>query len=1032
MKNKILSLFLASTLLIGNIPVFASENLSETKNITINVQKDNEFLQIPTDISVSADLSEIYNYTTNEDITEPTVLDALIAIHIEMYGEDFKSSPTDYLVGASWISRAFGYDTYTGFSFAVNNECPHDGVISDYGTYTGYTADETILAENDNVSFFFNAQTSSYSDFISYFDADIKKVATNQEFLLNLKGYNYMTYGASPYLDNYIQNIENAQLYIVSNDGTLTEISNKKTDANGNVSLSFDEIGTYYITAKAMVETSIYDWYEGAYVDAEVPIFMPFIEVNVANSSVVDYLVINSQYTNTNTYGSGFEDILTGSLKSLGNFGGFVTFYYDEPLINDPNNMYGVDFYVYGNTYVNNSSFAEPGQVWISEDNITWYALAGSEHYENSTIKDYEITYSKTTDGKTSWTDSLGNSDISDYNYPKQEYYPLFNITDEITLNGIYLQNDDINATNISFGYVDALTNGEIGENVNPYIKNPQSASGFDILWAVDENNMPVDVSNMEFHYVKVVTASNIIASGIGEKSTEISGIMRTTPQNNSVGVTNSIAGITVNGTEIAFNENTAKYELNIGNESVASISINGADNSDNIYINNTRVLANEEVLFEATAKSSEFIRIIVQNDEKEPIIYMVELTSDAILDIDNIFVNSNSTTYQPTSDIYGNYSLNVANSVSNIEILVESLSDITINDEEIQQNYDLSVGNNVFNIKSDNQEITLTVSRASAPTSSSSPSVSNIDVNVKIYSIDDDNADYIFSENPQDFTNILNSNIEIKSGSSAWSAIENALNSAKMPYINESGTYLTSVNGLAELDCGETSGWLYKINGKYLEVSMNDYILKNNDEIILHYTTNFSLENFSNEEFEENNNDFEENNDNSEENNMNFEDIAETDWYYDAVKYVVENNIFNGMSETEFVPNELMTRKMAVTVLHRISDDTEYNSGGFWYTDGVNWAKDLGISDVNNLDGSITREQFVTMLYRFSNAETTDFNIENYTDSNQISEWAVDAMKWAIENDIINGVTETTLKPKNTATRAEVATILMRFIAIN
>ena len=103
--------------------------------------------------------------------------------------------------------------------------------------------------------------------------------------------------------------------------------------------------------------------------------------------------------------GGGFgispESTLAGTLKSLGNFGGYITYYYEDAIQNDQNNKYGIDFYVYGNSMeTNQASMAEPGQVYVSKDNKTWYALAGSEHYEDKAIWDYTITNTKGTDGK--------------------------------------------------------------------------------------------------------------------------------------------------------------------------------------------------------------------------------------------------------------------------------------------------------------------------------------------------------------------------------------------------------------------------------------------------------------------------------------------------------------------------------------------------------------------------------------------------------------------------------------------------------
>ena len=122
---------------------------------------------------------------------------------------------------------------------------------------------------------------------------------------------------------------------------------------------------------------------------------------------VVDYLCINSQYTNV-SFGVGPEQTLAGTIKSLGNFGGYIT-YYDDPITDDPSNLYGLDFYAYGNSFVSGGSAAESGQVYVSEDGKTWYALAGSEHFEDTTITDYEVTYKNLVQFEDLHEDELSN-----------------------------------------------------------------------------------------------------------------------------------------------------------------------------------------------------------------------------------------------------------------------------------------------------------------------------------------------------------------------------------------------------------------------------------------------------------------------------------------------------------------------------------------------------------------------------------------------------------------------------------------------
>ncbi len=167
--------------------------------------------------------------------------------------------------------------------------------------------------------------------------------------------------------------------------------------------------------------------------------------------------------------------------------------------------------------------------------------------------------------------------------------------------------------------------------------------------------------------------------------------------------------------------------------------------------------------------------------------------------------------------------------------------------------------------------------------------------------------------------------------------------------------------------------------------------------------------------------------------NKLSFADVSPTAWYAEAVSFVFSQNLFQGISETAFAPNEKMTRAMFFTVLHRMSEDKTVTGGALWYEDGMNWSKKNGISDGTNPDEGVTREMLVTMLWRYSGSPTLAENkgLQGFSDADAVSDWAVTAMAWANEKKVVQGTTESTLSPKQGATRAEVATILMRFLRL-
>ena len=177
----------------------------------------------------------------------------------------------------------------------------------------------------------------------------------------------------------------------------------------------------------------------------------------------------------------------------------------------------------------------------------------------------------------------------------------------------------------------------------------------------------------------------------------------------------------------------------------------------------------------------------------------------------------------------------------------------------------------------------------------------------------------------------------------------------------------------------------------------------------------------------------------------ITFSDVKESDWFYKGVSYVVENGMMNGVGDNQFAPNAPLTREMLAVVLYNMEKQPESTGvnpfadvkADMWYTDAIVWANANGIvagydDSTFGLGDSITREQLAAILYRYAQLKGYDVtekaDLTGYTDSTSISSYAVEAMQWANANGIVNGMTETTLVPQGTATRAQVATMLMNF----
>ena len=160
------------------------------------------------------------------------------------------------------------------------------------------------------------------------------------------------------------------------------------------------------------------------------------------------------------------------------------------------------------------------------------------------------------------------------------------------------------------------------------------------------------------------------------------------------------------------------------------------------------------------------------------------------------------------------------------------------------------------------------------------------------------------------------------------------------------------------------------------------------------------------------------------------FADVSVNAWYYEAVKYVYENGIMNGMDRYSFQPNGTLTRAMIWTMLARL-DGVDTEGGANWYAKAQEWAKATGVSDGENPTGEVTREQLITMLWRYAGSPTYTADLSGYVDTADISSWAGQAMCWAVATGVIEGDENAALTPKADTTRAQAAAMLMRAIEL-
>ncbi len=393
-----------------------------------------------------------------------------------------------------------------------------------------------------------------------------------------------------------------------------------------------------------------------------------------APSSIVSYLPIG-QFAQGSSWGTT-EGKFVGKKEldstgvSLGAFGGYIEFKFNDGITNDPENPYGVDFVVYGNAFNGNP---EAAAVQVSENGDEWFELAGSRYYDGnfaeSSATQASGKFSKGYTGTlnnaavyytTNTAATLINAEVKVGAATKLNVQPLINSygwwptvakgypmngsynntgsniqvshsDTALTFSGLTMIPDSDTTADYAFGYADVTPNGspaKYGTAVNPYTPYTSSKTGgdgFDLEWAVDlSTRLPVNVTGKTFHYVRVYTA--VLDNGtFGETSAEVCGIFTTANKaTTSVGRT-ALCNITLDGTAI-----TAYASSTIGNVTVydtdgliiggeSTITVTGASSTANVLINNARTTEY------TAAEDNQIMRVIIQDGTAAPRIIIIK-----------------------------------------------------------------------------------------------------------------------------------------------------------------------------------------------------------------------------------------------------------------------------------------------------------------------------------------------------------------------------------------------------------------------
>ncbi|MDO4750105.1 MAG: S-layer homology domain-containing protein, partial [Eubacteriales bacterium] len=760
---------------------------------------------------------------------------------------------------------------------------------------------------------------------------------------------------------------------------------------------------------------------------------------------------------------------------SLGWFGGFITYEFDEPIQNSDKNKYGVDFTVYGNAFYGNS---EPAGVMVSQDGETWYALAGSKHYDADTVWNYEVTYlnpnpdfSPYESSNVPYTDNQGgggtyisNGYHPQPNYPVADNY-LFegnyaaDIYDsaELTLSGTMIKGAG------SWGYADVHPNStsDFDKPGNPYryasdgLRYDEGGAygdGFDISWAVDENGMPVKLDSVK--YVKIYNAS--IGVAVGEVSPEITAITRTTGEAASVGTTEAPV-ITVNGKALELEDGVYTYEVPMS----GTIEVTAALDGGYVWINNDQ----DGTYNEENVVSGRIVRVLAQKGESQPVIYYLTMVSSVagdedVAEVEELIAAIGEVTLAKENQInaaraaYNALPAALQSQVSNYAVLTAAEARL----QELKGGSGGPVVDNTINV--------------SFRLIGAELAEDDVDLGTVVY-------------RPNYVTWVATTAYEMDKGSTVYDLFVEAMNDAGLTQVGAENNYVATIYApsgyeLSEFTNGNRSGWMYTINGSHPGFGLRQQTLRDGDVVVWHYVNDYAWEvedwsaigggQWPQESTSEKNywngwlmapdrvggkggalpisgSDVPDSpSDKDEEEKVDpdtgFTDVKDTDYYYDAVKWAVEKGITNGTSDTTFSPAASCTRAQMVTFLWRAAGEPKAKSTTCVFTDvdkdayyyeALLWAIENGITNGTSdttfsPDAVCNRGQMATFLYRSAKTPSVSGS-HDFTDV-KADAYYNDAVIWAADQKITNGTSDTTFSPDADCTRGQMVTFLYRYLA--
>lgn len=564
---------------------------------------------------------------------------------------------------------------------------------------------------------------------------------------------------------------------------------------------------------------------------------------------VVDYNPGDGGVANSDL--SVFDFIFEGKtawyrFASLGGFGGYMTFSFDEPIRNDPKNPYGIDFILYGNNF---GYAPEPGTVMVSKDGTTWYTLAGSMQYELTTKQGVPATL---LGGETIHALQIAGT-TKDGLLSVGKLEPVYGYGDVHSCSQkLYAEEDD---------YVTGVP-GEIysADHVNAI------GDGFDLMWAVDEAGKPVEIDGIKF--IRLQTAVDY-RSSFGPMSTEVGTIARTKAESEAVQVTPGLQSLTVNGKDILNSPtNTIHqganryYEVNLNDPSISMLDLSAVGKAgDHIVVNNAVFSGSASTRMMLAPDGTRMARVVVQSGKMEPVMYTIRAygggdpAKNALLS--DVTVTPGDVKKSPSAQ--NTLEFDLAQNVTSVKLKVQSYhpdADIQISGGKLtapipvksgvqSSAIPLDTGKNLFTItvrstdKTVSHTYALTLTRAD-----SKPEDSSVQVSFKLVG----DVDHSKGGSHQEQVWINTTTLQVPAGSTVKYLTELMLYNRGIDF-SAPDNYITKIKNpssgawLEEFTNGPNSGWMYRHNGKIANAGYEQRVLKNGDTVIWSYSDDYTKE---------------------------------------------------------------------------------------------------------------------------------------------------------------------------------------------